>query len=254
MSFAVLPRDEKWWIASRKWKALKIIKVLNEETGTLKDKIVLDLGCSTGIITKELSDVSMFAVGVDLDRKALKLVETKKNLGLLLSSGLQLPFKRNAFDVVCCNQMIEYIPNKERLAEEIYRILKPGGLCYLGAVNKLVIMWLDLIRKLTNSYFKTRTPSKGEYDYPLITGGGGRPCTYWGIKRIFHVFGIKDRTPDILKTPDAYFVDDLPKFLKTVFRFLPTQIVKILMPFSLSWVFILRRPGRMVKLSGDENT
>lgn len=41
-----LLRDKKKWIASRKRKALKIIKLLNEETGTLKDKMVLDLGCS----------------------------------------------------------------------------------------------------------------------------------------------------------------------------------------------------------------
>lgn len=49
-----LLRDKRRWIASRKRKTLKIIKVLNEETGTLKDKMVLDLGCSIGIINKRI--------------------------------------------------------------------------------------------------------------------------------------------------------------------------------------------------------
>lgn len=229
-----LLRDKKKWIASRKRKALKIIKVLNEETGTLKDKIVLDLGCSIGIITKELSDVSMFAVGIDPDKKALKLAERGKNVEFLLSDGLNLPFKGKAFDVVCCNQVIEYVHSKEVLAKEINRILKPEGLCYLGAVNKLAIIWADLIRKLTDSYFKTQTPFKGESYY-------GRPCTYWRLKKIFHAFKIEDRTPDILKNSDAYFVNDIPKYLKAIFHFLPTQIIKILIPFSWSWIFLLRR-------------
>ena len=120
------------------------------------------------------------------------------------------------------------------LAEEIYRILKPGGLCYLSAVNKLAVIWADLIRKLTDFHFKL-TPFEGESYY-------GRPSTYWRLKKFFHVFNVKDRTPDILRNPDAYFVDEVPEYLKAVFRFLPTQVIKFLIPFSWSWIFILRRP------------
>lgn len=215
---------------------MKIIKVLHEETSTLKDKTVLDLGCSTGVTTKELSNVSMLAVGVDLDREALLVAKIGKKVELVLSNGLNLPFKWKAFDVVCCNQVMEYVQNKEMLAEEIYRILKPGGVCYLGAVNKIAAICTGLIRKVSDFYFKTHTPFKGESYY-------GRPSTYWRLRKTFHVFNIKDRTPDVLKNANAYFVDEVPKYLKTIFRYLPTQIIKILIPFSWSWIFILRRPG-----------
>ena len=212
-----LLQQKKRWIASRKWKALKIIKVLSEETGSLKDKTVLDVGCSVGVIARELSKASFFVVGVDPDKKSLKLVETEKNMEIILSSGLYLPFKAKAFDVVCCNQVIEYVANKEKFAKEIYRILKPEGICYLSAVNRIAAVWANVVRKLASSNFLMHTPFKGEFHH-------GNPCTYWSLKKIFHMFRINDKTPDIAKDSDAYHVYEVPKYLRRALRFTPTEL------------------------------
>jgi 2-polyprenyl-3-methyl-5-hydroxy-6-metoxy-1,4-benzoquinol methylase len=211
-------RHKEWWIASRKSKAFKIIKILSEESGSLKDKTILDLGCSVGVITKELAKTALFAVGVDIDKHAISLAKKSGNMAILFSDGSWLPFKSNAFDVVCCNQVIEYVNCKEMLAKEIHRVLKPGGVCYLGAVNNL---FTSILNKSANY---------------------GQPCFYWNLKKIFRMFHVEDRTPKILKDSNGYLVENMPNCFGKIFHALPTYILKFLTPFSLSWVFILVKP------------
>ena len=39
-----------------------------------------------------------------------------------------LPFKDNEFDVILCNHVLEHIPDDTKAMQELYRILKPGGM------------------------------------------------------------------------------------------------------------------------------
>lgn len=38
-----------------------------------------------------------------------------------------LPFEDNSFDFILCNHVLEHIPNDKKAMQELYRILKPGG-------------------------------------------------------------------------------------------------------------------------------
>lgn len=39
-----------------------------------------------------------------------------------------LPFKDNAYDIVLCNHVLEHIPDDTKAMQELYRVLKPGGM------------------------------------------------------------------------------------------------------------------------------
>ena len=39
-----------------------------------------------------------------------------------------LPFEDNSFDIILCNHVLEHIPNDTLAMNEVYRILKPGGM------------------------------------------------------------------------------------------------------------------------------
>lgn len=41
-----------------------------------------------------------------------------------------LPFENNEFDVVFCNHVLEHIPDDIKAMQELYRVLKPGGLVF----------------------------------------------------------------------------------------------------------------------------
>ena len=39
-----------------------------------------------------------------------------------------LPFKDNTYDVILCNHVLEHIPDDTKAMQELYRVLKPGGM------------------------------------------------------------------------------------------------------------------------------
>ena len=39
-----------------------------------------------------------------------------------------LPFKDNEFDIILCNHVLEHIPDDTKAMQELYRVLKPGGM------------------------------------------------------------------------------------------------------------------------------
>lgn len=43
----------------------------------------------------------------------------------------KIPFKKNYFDVIFCNAVIEHVNNPEMVMKEFYRVLKPRGFLYL---------------------------------------------------------------------------------------------------------------------------
>ena len=46
-----------------------------------------------------------------------------------------MPFADDTFDLVICNHVIEHVPDWERLAQELHRVVRPGGLVYVATPN-----------------------------------------------------------------------------------------------------------------------
>jgi predicted SAM-dependent methyltransferase len=79
-----------------------------------------------------------------------------------------LPFNDNEFDVILCNHVLEHIPDDTKAMQELYRILKPGGLGIFQIPQ-------DLNRKTTfedNSITDKKERAKifGQYDHVRIYG------------------------------------------------------------------------------------
>lgn len=100
---------------------------------------VLDLGCDNGILVK--SRVAKYIKskniwGVDIDRTILTRA---KRLGLktyfLDLNMAKFPFKKDFFDVIQLNQVIEHLWDTDTIMEEIYRIIKPDGYLIISTEN-----------------------------------------------------------------------------------------------------------------------
>ena len=108
-----------------------------------------------------------------------KLFRNQKNLEYIttdLNSPLadvkadicNLPFKNNEFDVILCNHVLEHIPDDTKAMQELYRILKPGGM-------GIFMIPQDLSRATTFSDNSITDPKKraeifGQYDHVRIYG------------------------------------------------------------------------------------
>ena len=79
-----------------------------------------------------------------------------------------LPFEDNQYDIILCNHVLEHIPDDTKAMQELYRVLKPGGMAILQIPQ-------DLSRATTFSDDsivdqKERAKIFGQYDHVRIYG------------------------------------------------------------------------------------
>ena len=79
-----------------------------------------------------------------------------------------LPFEDNSYDVILCNHVLEHIPNDTKAMQELYRILKPGGIGVFQIpqdLNRETTFEDDSITDKAE-----RTKIFGQYDHVRIYG------------------------------------------------------------------------------------
>ena len=98
---------------------------------------VLDLGSGLGGTSKIFSDKN-FVVSYDLDRFRLaKQKEIKTDYSLVNGDALSLPFKKNTFDIMILQDVIEHLPTINELPKILFDILKEDGIIFISTPNKL---------------------------------------------------------------------------------------------------------------------
>ena len=195
---------------SREQKGLRIIATLANyfKTEKLKDLNLLDMGGSTGIIDNVLAAKFGNVIGVDVDKTAINFAQKhfkRKNLTFKTGDALNLSFKDKSFDVVVCTHVYEHVINAEKLFSEIYRLLKPRGVCYLAAINS----WWP-IEPHYDLPFLAWLPKSLGHVYIRITGKAQKyyetPLNYWQLRRMVYDVGFRmyDNTAKIIKDPVKY--------------------------------------------------
>lgn len=108
---------------------------------TAKD-LVLDLGCGNGQNTLKAAKIARRVTGVEIDQRLLKqaiffkVCEKVKNVQFEKGNlEKKLKFGANTFDKVMLLDVLEHLHSRDQLLAEIRRILKPGGLLFLGVPN-----------------------------------------------------------------------------------------------------------------------
>lgn len=94
------------------------------------NKIVLEIGCATGKSTLQTFERTKIYFGIDCDIRVINFCKEKyqkNNLFFLLNNAEDLLFKSEYFDIVYLPWIFNYIKNKDKAVNEIFRVLKPGG-------------------------------------------------------------------------------------------------------------------------------
>jgi SAM-dependent methyltransferase len=199
---------------SRLRKARTILAVLQHRfLSGCRHFNLLDVGCSTGIIANFLADYFDEVVGIDIDANAIQFARStfrRPNLEFALQDGLNLNFKDDTLDLVVCAHVYEHVPDPHRLLSEVHRVLRPGGVCYFAAGNRLAVRephyglpFLSYLPQVAaNAYL--RLFRKGSVYFE-------RHRTLWGLKRLVRGFIIIDYTQRLIETPALFGFDYLLK-------------------------------------------
>jgi len=189
-----------------------MISVLDEHfSDSLGQLSLLDIGCSTGILANHLSKRFEKVTGIDIDTKAIRFAKEnyeKDNLHFSLEDSMNLSFSENSFDVVICAQIYEHVPDAEKLLKEIYRVLKPEGVCYFAAANRLNVMeahyklpFLSIIPKPLG-HFYLRLLRRGNHYYETHR-------TLWGLRKLISQFKPIDYTARIINDPEKFHATEM---------------------------------------------
>ncbi len=79
-----------------------------------------------------------------------------------------LPFEDNQYDIILCNHVLEHIPNDTKAMQELYRVLKPGGMAILQIPQDLSRATTFSDDTITDQ--KERAKIFGQYDHVRIYG------------------------------------------------------------------------------------
>jgi ubiquinone/menaquinone biosynthesis C-methylase UbiE len=141
---------------------------------------VLDLGCGTGTlaIMAKLAQPSAEVSGLDADPDMLKVAKYKSTLQKVsvnfdIGFTNHLPYPDEYFDCVLSSIMIHHLktPDKIKTAQEVYRVLKPGGQLHIIDFGKPVTWYGKLLGPLLHEFEEANDNIDGKL--PEIFGAPG---------------------------------------------------------------------------------
>lgn len=205
----------------------------------LKKIRCLEIGTSGGTISNMLANHFGEVVGIDVDKNAARKfwgIYKKENVKFRLMSAMHIAYNDESFDVVVTNQDYEFVPSSKKLLDEIYRVLKPGGICFFGARNKLSIIEgqyrIPFLSWFPEKYARLYLKLLRKKNYYLADYKN-----YWELRALCKKFIIEDYTTKVLKNPSKFEFKKLEKYreyLKMIPDFLLERL-KFLIP-NYIWV------------------
>ena len=103
----------------------------------VKGKKILDVGAGTGRISLPLALAGAQITALDISEKILEILKKKnKKIHTVVGEAESLPFEDNSFDIVVSAFLIVHLKDPKIFFDEVYRVLKPGGLFLVSNINQ----------------------------------------------------------------------------------------------------------------------
>lgn len=127
-----------WWYKARRELVHKLIQ---EEFPNNTNLRILDIGCGTGALTKELEQYGE-VVGVDFSSDAVEYCKQRGLNNVQQGSAEATGCMPESFDIVLCLDVLEHLKEDTKGIMEIKRVLKEGGITIVF-VPTFMFLWGD---------------------------------------------------------------------------------------------------------------
>jgi ubiquinone/menaquinone biosynthesis C-methylase UbiE len=143
---------------------------------------VLELGCGPGFYACRLAQEypQITTTGVDLSERLIERAKSRAasralgNCNFRHGDAQALPELPGPIDAIVVSRLFLIVPNKEAVLAEVFRVLRPGGRCFIaeptsGFRTRLPLSCMWLLARLTSS-------PAGKYREPQQADVMGRPA------------------------------------------------------------------------------
>ena len=96
---------------------------------SLEGATLLDVGGGPGYFADAFTTAGATYFSIDVDSD---LADESGRSRRVVGTGVQLPFRDEAFDVVYSSNVLEHVAEPWTVAEEMLRVLRPGGLAFIS--------------------------------------------------------------------------------------------------------------------------
>jgi SAM-dependent methyltransferase len=165
--------ETHWW-----YRALRrlIFEMLEVELPDWREKTILDAGCGTGLILKQLGNPGK-NIGVDLAPEAISFCQERGLTNVREGDIVALPFADASFDAVICSSVLyhQWVNDVAGAVRELGRVLRPNGLLFVN-----VPAYEFLHSPHDEAVMTARRFRKNEIRWLLLENGFAiRRLTYW---------------------------------------------------------------------------
>lgn len=170
----------RWWDPESEFKPLHDMNPVRldyiRSVTRLEGKTVVDVGCGGGILTEAISRTGASVTGIDMGTTPLMVAQLHAE-----DENLDIDYRQctaetlaqempQSFDVVCCMEMLEHVPQPQAVVEACAQLVKPGGHVFFATINRNPKSWLmaivgaeyilNLLPRGTHQYEKLIRPSE----------------------------------------------------------------------------------------------
>ncbi len=172
---------ERWWDPNGEMGALHVIngprvRYVSRCVDGLRDKLAVDVGCGGGLLSEALAREGADVLGIDMAGDVLRVAREHA-----AQSGAQVEYRQIAaedlatekagfFDVVCCMEMLEHVPDPASVVAACARMVRPGGDVVFSTIHRnpksfaMMIVGaeylMNLVPRGTHQYEKFIRPSE----------------------------------------------------------------------------------------------
>jgi 2-polyprenyl-6-hydroxyphenyl methylase/3-demethylubiquinone-9 3-methyltransferase len=170
----------RWWDRDSEFKPLHEINPLRanfiDQHSPVAGKRLVDIGCGGGILAEAMAQRGATVTGIDMGEAPLNVARIHQ-----LESGVDVDYRQctaeelaeeqaGAFDIVCCLEMLEHVPDPAAVVKACAGLCKKGGDLYFSTINRNPKSYLfavvgaehilNLLPRGTHEYGKFIKPSE----------------------------------------------------------------------------------------------
>ena len=172
--------SHSWWDLEGPFKPLHMLNPVRtnfiKKRVNLDEKSLIDVGCGGGLLCENLISANNKVKGIDMSRDAIEIAKTHqiiRNLNIdyqRISLENLITESNTKYDVLTCLELVEHVPNPEKLISDCIKITKNKSDLFFSTLNRNLISYLvsiigaeyifNILPKRTHDYKKFIKPSE----------------------------------------------------------------------------------------------